>query len=93
MCTDEGGFYVVDRVEGSLAVIISDSEQEHLVSLTQLPGELREGDVLRPKLDCNGEPIWTTARFDKEESDRRKQNATATIHDLRRRDPGGDLSI
>lgn len=92
MC-NESVFYAVDRLEGTLAVLISDSNQQQLVSLTNLPGGLREGDVLRLTLDSDGAPIWTSARFDKAESDRRMLGATKTLQDLRLRDPGGDLSI
>lgn len=83
----------MDRIEGALAVLTSDSEHEHLVSLTELPRGLREGDVLRTGHDSNGKPNWTTTSIDDDESDRRKRHAEETLQELRRRDPGGDITI
>lgn len=86
-------FYVVDRFERSLAVLSSDSGEEHSVLVGKLPRGLRDGDVLRTGQYSNGEPNWTTARLDRGETERRKHEARDILQELRRRDPGGDIAI
>ena len=44
--------YSVDRIEGSLAVLIDDDEESRVVPLSELPPDTGEGDMLR--LDEDG---------------------------------------
>ncbi len=93
MPTDETGFYVIDRVEEGQAMLLSDSGEEHDVSLTELPSGTWESAVLRVEHDGNGSPMWNSARIDEAETARRKREAMDILKHLRRRDPGGDVSL
>ncbi len=92
MPTNETCFCVVDRIEGSTAVLLLDSGKTLGVPLTELPAGTREGAVLRIVYD-DGVMDWSTARIDKAETARRKQKAADILKSLRRRDPGGDIVI
>ncbi|WP_419163658.1 DUF3006 domain-containing protein [Candidatus Palauibacter sp.] len=85
--------WVVDRVEGSVAVAVRD-EDEHAedVPIGELPAGSREGAVLRvPERD--GRPDWTAAVLDEEARRARLRNAEDVLARLRRRDPGGDIQL
>lgn len=85
--------WVVDRVEGSIAVLIRDGdERTEDVSVRALPAGTREGSVLRvPELD--GRPDWTAAVPDEDARRARLREAEEVLERLRRRDPGGDLKL
>ncbi len=85
--------WVVDRVEGSIALLIRD-EDEHTedVPTSVLPPGSREGSVLRaPEQD--GRPEWAAAVLDEEARRSRMRAAEEVLERLRRRDPGGDLKL
>lgn len=85
--------WVVDRMEGSIAVLIRDGdERTEDVPLSALPAGSREGSVLRvPELD--GRPDWTAAALDEEARRARLREAEEILDRLRRRDPGGDVRL
>lgn len=41
-------FYVIDRIEGSIAILVSDSGEKMEVPLSGLPSGAHEGSCLRP---------------------------------------------
>lgn len=92
MATNETFFCVVDRIEGRTAVLMLDTAEEHDVPLRKLPEGTQEGTVLRVDND-DGALNWASARIDKAETARRKREATDVLYRLRRRDPGGDISL
>ena len=94
--TGEGAktrIWVVDRVERPLAVLVADDDGRGAeVPLAQLPDAVREGSVLRvPHAD--GEPQWDAAEVDDELRRARLNEAEAALARLRRRDPGGDITL
>lgn len=92
----EGGktrIWVVDRVAEPLAVLVADDDGRNAeVPLAQLPAAVREGSVLRvPHAD--GEPQWDAAEVDEKLRRTRLNEAEAVLARLRRRDPGGDITL
>ena len=85
--------WVVDRVEGSIAVVIRDEdERTEDVPVGALPAGSREGSVLRvPEVD--GRPDWAAAALDEDARDARLREAEEVLGRLRRRDPGGDIKL
>lgn len=85
--------WVVDRVEGSIAVLIRDGdERTEDVSVRALPAGSREGSLLRvPELD--GRPDWMAAVPDEDARRARLREAEEALRRLRRRDPGGDVKL
>jgi hypothetical protein len=85
--------WVVDRVEGRIAVLVADDNEETLdVLLGVLPPGSREGSVLRVG-ESAGEPLWASAVLDEEFRLERLRQAEAVLDDLRKRDPGGDIVL
>ena len=85
--------WVVDRFEGSLAVLVADHDERQAdVPRAKLPAGTRTGTVLRvPHAD--GEPRWAAATVDEELGQARLREAEVTLDRLRRRDPGGDIAL
>ncbi len=85
--------WVVDRVDGSIAVLVRD-EDEHTedVPISALPAGSREGSVLRVP-EPAGRPDWTAAALDEEARRARLRKAEEVLDRLRRRDPGGDVRL
>jgi hypothetical protein len=88
--------FVVDRIEGrgpaSVAVLVSDEDEQHDVPRTAL-GELAvEGAVLRVPISESGID-WTAAVRDRDEERRRVADATERLKRLSADDPGGDLEL
>jgi DUF3006 family protein len=74
-------WWVVDRIEGRYAVLVSDAGQESVVPKKAF----REGRV-----------YWWDGRYlrrSKAEESRRRMNVRARLDRLRARDPGGDIQI
>lgn len=72
---------VVDRIEGAVAVLVFDGGQ-----VIDVPSRgLREGDVFRVK--------GTRLIRDNAEKKRRAAAARRQLQELKRRDPGGDISL
>ncbi|WP_419942180.1 DUF3006 domain-containing protein [Candidatus Palauibacter sp.] len=85
--------WVVDRLEGSIAVVVrDDDERVEDVPVAELPAGSREGAVLRvPERD--GRTDWTAAVLDEEARRARLRDAEDVLARLRRRDPGGDVQL
>jgi hypothetical protein len=86
----ESGFYAVDRIVGSRAVLLDDNGAEFEVMLSLLPEGTREGSVLRVK---GSPPEWETAALDAAERLRRLERARKELDRLKRSDPGGDIVL
>ena len=85
--------WVVDRVEGRVAVLVADDDGGRTdVPLARLPDGLGEGAVLRLPLE-GGRPVWKGARVDEGLRRARLDEAEGALDRLRRRDPGGDISL
>ncbi len=85
--------YVVDRLEGHVAVLVTDDGEQVDVPKTSLPFRVREGMVLRVTVDGRGHPEWPSAERDETEERRRMDHARARLERLKRRDPGGDIQL
>lgn len=85
--------WVVDRIERPLAILVADDDGRGAeVPLARLPAAVREGSVLRVPL-ADGEPQWDAAEVDDELRRARLNEAEAALARLRRRDPGGDITL
>ena len=87
---------VVDRVEGDTVVLVDDESGTRLEVLqAELALPVREGDVLRVPLRGTGEPRldWAGAVADEEMTRARLEDARRRLDALRRRDPGGDVTL
>ena len=85
--------WVVDRVEGRIAVLVADDDEETLdVPLNVLPHGLREGTVLRVT-ESESHPLWASAMLDGELRLRRLRQAETALNELKSRDPGGDIVL
>lgn len=92
----EGGktrIWVVDRVNEPFAVLVADDDGPGAeVPLAGLPAAVREGSVLQVPYP-DGEPQWDAAEVDEELRQARLKEAEAALARLRRRDPGGDITL
>jgi hypothetical protein len=91
--TEREAFYSVDRLERAVAVLVGDDGVGLDVLKKALPVTVREGVVLRVRLDAGGKPEWSSATVDDAERERRLQEARHRIERLRRSDPGGDVAL
>ncbi len=85
--------YVVDRLEGKIAVLVSDRGETIDLPSVGLPRGLREGSVLRVRFGAQNLPDWSTAVIDKEEEKRRLEEAQRLLDEMKRSDPGGDITL
>ena len=91
--SDAERIWVVDRVEGRIAVLVADDDEETLdAPLNVLPHGLREGTVLRVT-ESEGHPLWASAMLDEELRLRRLRQAETALNELKSRDPGGDIVL
>ena len=86
-------FYSVDRLERAVAVLVGDDGVGLDVLKKTLPVKVREGAVLRVRLDADGKPYWSSATIDDGERERRLQAARDRLERLRGTDPGGDVVL
>jgi Protein of unknown function (DUF3006) len=86
-------FYSVDRLERAVAVLVGDDGVGLDVLKKTLPVTLREGIVLRVRLDAEDRPDWSSATIDDAERERRLQEARDRLERLRGTDPGGDVVL
>jgi Protein of unknown function (DUF3006) len=91
--SEREAFYSVDRLERAVAVLVGDDGVGLDVLKKTLPVKVREGLVLRVRLDAHGKPDWSSAAIDDAERDRRLQEARVRLDRLRRTDPGGDVVL
>jgi hypothetical protein len=100
--------WVVDRVEGRIAVLVEERGAEALdqrdsdsspgpvvveVAAELLGDHAVEGAVLRVPLGAVGEPAWEKASRDTAAEKARREEGEAAIERLKRRDPGGDIAL
>ena len=85
---------VVDRIEGSRAVLIDDEEKDHQIAASALPKDGRaEGAVLDVPVEVDGTISWDRAVRNPEEEKRLRADAEERLKRLRARDPGGDVEL
>jgi len=85
-------FYVIDRLEGEVAVLVGDDDRTFELPRRQLPKGSREGSVLRVT-ESKGAPDWARAELDEGERRRRVKEGQEAMERLRKKDPGGDITI
>jgi hypothetical protein len=85
--------YVVDRLEGTKAVLVNDRGDTVTVETRRLTPGAREGTVLEVPVDAQGAPLWEAAQVDAAETARRSGEAEERLKRLRKRDPGGDIKL
>lgn len=86
-------FYAVDRLEGSIAVLVSDGGETVDLPRVELPTNLHEGSVLRVQLGAQNLPDWSSAVVDVKEERRRLKEAKDRLGEMKRSDPGGDITL
>lgn len=89
----EREYFVVDRIESGVAILISDSGQAIEVDRNLLPKGTRAGSVLHAVKDETGGIRWDTAELDEPERIRRITEARRVLDELKKRDPGGDIDL
>jgi len=91
--SERQAFYSVDRLERAIAVLVGDDGVGLDVLKRTLPVTVREGVVLRVRLDADGTPDWSSATIDDAERERRLREARDRLERLRGTDPGGDVLL
>ena len=85
--------WVIDRIEGEIAVLVADDNQEMLdMPLNALPRGVSEGTVLRVT-ESKGHPLWVSAMLDEELRLKRLRQAETALDELKNRDPGGEIVL
>jgi hypothetical protein len=85
-------YYVVDRVQEDVAVLMGDDGDEVAHPVYRLRCQVGEGTVLRVPLGRDGQPEFLRAVVDEAERKRRKDAAGGALGELRKRDRGGDVT-
>jgi len=83
--------WVVDTVHSDKIVLVCDDGRAATASPTQLPDGLEDRMVLEVESDAQGQPDWTTANVDAEETDRRRKQSADFVEKLRKSDEHGFL--
>ena len=83
--------YVVDRIEGEVAVLIDEDQRSVDAPLDRFQVPLHEGLALRVPIGDKGAPQWGKAEIDRREAD--VQEAAEMLEELRGRDGGGDVKL
>jgi len=86
-------FYAVDRIEGDIAILVSDSGATIQMPRVELPTGIREGAVLRVRFGAQNLPNWSSAVIDRQEEERRLREAKQMLDEMKRSDPGGDIKL
>ncbi len=89
----EAETWVVDRFEGGLAVLVSDAGEIAQAERATLPHGAKEGTALRAPRGEDGRVRWSEAWVDDEATKERLAEAERILKELRKRDPGGDVSL
>ena len=85
--------YAVDRLEGNVAVLVSDRGETIEMPRLELPTGIHEGSVLRVRFGAQNLPDWASAVIDSEEETRRLKEAKQQLDEMKRSDPGGDITL
>jgi len=86
-------FYAVDRIEGTIAVLVGDDGTTTDLKRSALPATVKEGTVIRVSLGPDRRPDWSTAEIDDKERTRRLKAAQGRLKKLSDSDPGGDIVL
>jgi hypothetical protein len=86
-------YYVVDRIEGPVAVVVGDDGRTFDVPRRALPKGCRESTVLRVDAAAEETPDWAEVAVDEPERVRRLERARETVRRLSETDPGGDVEL
>jgi len=85
-------YFVIDRMEGKIAVVVGDDGRSFDLPKGQLPPGCREGTVLR--VEARGGAIdWSEAVIDEAERRRRLERGRETLRRLGETDSGGDVKL
>ena len=89
----KSAYYVVDRIEGKVAVVERPDGSMVDVPKASLPAACRsEGAVFTAPTD-GATTIWKDAKRDRDEERRRVTALTKRMNSLRRKDAGGDVDL
>jgi hypothetical protein len=86
-------FYAVDRLERNIVVLVSDTGETIDMPRVELPVGVREGAVLRVRFGAQNLPDWSSAVIDQDEEKRRLREAKRMLDEMKRSDPGGDITL
>ena len=94
LLSERHGIWVVDRIEGGMAVLVEDGTGRTLdVARSLMSVSVEEGTVLRVPDTEEGSPNWGLAVPDEELRRRRLAEARDVLEGLKKRDPGGDIVL
>ncbi len=83
--------YVVDRIEGEVAVLIDEDQRSVDAPLDRFQVPLHEGLALRVPIGDQGAPQWGKAEIDRREAE--MQESEEMLEELRGRDEGGNVKV
>ncbi len=83
--------YVVDRIEGEVAVLIDEDQRSVDAPLDRFQFPLHEGLALRVPIGDKGAAQWGKAEIDRREADIRE--AEEMLEELRGQDRGGAVKL
>ncbi len=85
--------WAVDRIEGEVAVLVSDTSNRIVeVNLKKLPEGMKEKSILRV-FERKDQPVWSSAVLDESIEVQKESDGEDIVEDLKQRDPGGDIII
>jgi hypothetical protein len=84
---------IIDRYEGDLVVVAVDGRGVVDVPRWLLPAGARPDDVLAVIADGDAERVTVTIARDAAATARAREAARAAVERLKRRDPGGDVTL
>ena len=97
MKKSEPEVWAVDTITDGVAVLVeaSDDDEPALIEMAaDLLGDLAvEGAVLVVPLGSVGDPLWDQAERDVEAEEKLSVEAERMLNELKKRDPGGDVSL
>ena len=97
MKKSEPEVWVVDTITDGVAVLVeaSDDDEPALIEMAaDLLGDLAiEGAVLVVPLGSVGDPLWDQAERDIKAEERLRVEAERMLKALKKRDPGGNVSL
>ena len=83
----------IDRVERAIAVAESDDGRRFEVPVARFKAAPREGRIYRVPVDERGELQWEKSVADDDEMQRRRKALGDRVDHLRKKDPGGDVTL
>ncbi len=84
---------IIDRYEGDLVVVEVDGRGFVDLPRWLLPAGVRADDVLAVTVDAGPERATITIARDADATTRARDAARAAVDRLKRRDPGGDITL